>query len=171
MDTGDFRLIDRKVCDAMATIEERNRFLRGLVSWVGFKQIAVEYVRDERAAGETKYPFKKMMKLALDGIAAFSYKPLKMATGVGFFFSVASFLYLIVVLIQALFFDVDTNGWASTIAVLLLSQGIVMMMLGIIGEYIGRIFDEVRGRPIYIVAEVVNSGQDDEKKQRNVDKA
>lgn len=155
VDTGDFRLIDRKVCDAMKTLTERNRYVRGLVSWVGFKQIAVEYVREERFAGVTKYPLKKMLKFAMDGITAFSYKPLKFATSIGFLFSIVSFIYLIIIIFQRLFTDTTVSGWASTIAVILFTQGIVLMMLGIIGEYIGRIFDEIKGRPIYIVNEVV----------------
>ena len=154
VDTGDFRLIDRKVCDAMKSLNERNRYVRGLVSWVGFKQKAVEYVREERFAGETKYPLKKMIRFALDGITAFSYKPLKFATTIGFLISLCSFIYLLVVILQRIFTDSTMMGWASTVAIILFSQGIVLMMLGIIGEYIGRIFDEIKGRPIYIVSEM-----------------
>jgi len=155
VDTGDFRLIDRKVCDAMKSLGERNRYVRGLVSWVGFKQTAVEYVREKRFAGETKYPFKKMLKLAMDGIMSFSYKPLKLASGIGFAMSLISFVYLIVVICQRLFTNTTVEGWASTTAILVFTQGIVLMMLGIIGEYMGRIFDEIKGRPIYIVREVI----------------
>ncbi|NLN65331.1 MAG: glycosyltransferase family 2 protein, partial [Clostridiaceae bacterium] len=100
VDTGDFRLIDRKVCDALKHVKEKNRYVRGLISWLGFKQTAVEFEREERFAGETKYPLKKMLKLALDGITTFSYKPLKLASYVGMIISVGSFLYLIYVLIQ-----------------------------------------------------------------------
>ncbi len=155
VDTGDFRLIDRKVCDAMKTLEERNRYVRGLVSWVGFKQTAVTYARDERFAGETKYPLKKMLKFAMDGITAFSYKPLKFATSIGFLFSACSFLFLLKIIYQALFTETTVSGWASLITVLLFSQGIVFIMLGIMGEYIGRIFDEIKNRPIYIVSEAI----------------
>jgi len=152
VDTGEFRLIDRKVCDAMKSLPERNRYIRGLVSWVGFRQKAVEYVREERFAGETKYPLKKMIKLAADGIASFSYKPLKLAMGIGAILSVCGFIYLIVILIRHIVNSASMiTGWASTTAIILFSQGIVLMMLGIIGEYIGRIFDELKGRPIYIV--------------------
>ena len=153
VDTGDFRLIDRKVCDAMKSLGERNRYVRGLVSWVGFKQTAVEYVREKRFAGETKYPLKKMLKLAMDGIMSFSYKPLKLAMSIGLFLSAASFVYLIVIICQKLFTDTTVVGWASTTAILVFTQGIVLMMLGIIGEYLGRIFDEIKGRPNYIVSE------------------
>jgi len=159
VDTGDFRLIDRKVCDAMKSLGERNRYVRGLVSWVGFKQTAVEYVREKRFAGETKYPLRKMIKLAMDGIMSFSYKPLKFAAAIGVAMSVCSFVYLLVILIQKLFTDTTVTGWASTTAILVFTQGIVLMMLGIIGEYIGRIFDEIKGRPIYIVRETVGFPQ------------
>ena len=156
VDTGEFRLIDRKVCDVMKSLTEKNRYIRGLVSWVGFNQKAVEYVREERFAGETKYPLRKMIKLAFDGIASFSYKPLKLATGIGMIMSVCSFIYLLVVIFQRIFsVETVTQGWASTIAAILFSQGIVLMILGIIGEYIGRIFDELKGRPIYIVKEEI----------------
>jgi dolichol-phosphate mannosyltransferase len=152
VDTGDFRLLDRKVVDTMKRISERNRFMRGLVAWVGFSQTPVEYVRDERFAGETKYPFRKMVKFALDGITSFSYMPLRIATTLGAALSALSFAYLIVIVCQALFTNTTIQGWASTVSIILISQGIIMMMLGMIGEYIGRIFDEIKGRPLYIVA-------------------
>ena len=164
-DTGDFRLIDRKVCDAMKSLPERNRYVRGLVSWVGFKQTAVEFVRQERFAGETKYPLRKMIKLALDGITSFSYKPLKIAMGLGFTFAVLSFIYLVVIIIQALFTDTTIDGWASFMVIHLFSTGVLLIMLGIIGEYIGRIFDEIKERPIYIVRETI--GFDDEGNSEN----
>ena len=155
VDTGDFRLIDRKVCDAMKSLGERNRYVRGLVSWVGFKQTAVEFNREKRFAGETKYPLKRMIKLAMDGIMSFSYKPLKFASGIGVTMSLFSFIYLIVIICQKLFTATTVQGWASTTAILVFTQGIVLMMLGIIGEYMGRIFDEIKGRPIYIVREAM----------------
>ena len=160
LDTGDFRLIDRKVCDALKSANEKNRYIRGLISWLGFKQIGIEYVRDKRFAGETKYPLKKMLKFAFDGITSFSYKPLKLATYFGTFISGISFLYLLVVLYQRLFTDSTVAGWASTLAVSLFFNGIVLIILGIIGEYIGRIYDEVKGRPLYIVRETVNIDTD-----------
>ncbi len=155
VDTGDFRLIDRKVCDAMKKLPEKNRYVRGLVSWVGFKQTDVKYIREERFAGETKYPLKKMLKLAIDGITSFSYKPLRLATMLGFFFSAFSFFYLIYVLYLRLFTDKAISGWASTVVIILFSQGIVLIILGLIGEYIGRIYEEVKDRPNYIVKEVI----------------
>jgi dolichol-phosphate mannosyltransferase len=153
VDTGDFRLMDRKVCNQMKSIGEKNRFVRGLVSWVGFKQIAVEYERDERFAGETKYPLKKMLKLSLDGITSFSDKPLKLANYLGISLSLVGFIYMLVVFYQKLFTDTTINGWSSIIIIQLLFSGIVLIMLGVIGEYIGRIYDEAKNRPLYIVRE------------------
>lgn len=162
VDTGDFRLIDRKVCDVMRNLTEKNRFVRGLVSWVGFKQTAVEYQREERWAGETKYPLKKMIRFALDAITSFSYKPLKTASYLGYTLSIASFLYLIVVILQKIFLTQTTEtGWASTVAINLFFHGITLIMLGIIGEYIGRIYDESKNRPLYIIREKM--GFEDEK--------
>ncbi len=162
VDTGDFRLIDRKVCDVLSGLTEKNRYVRGLVSWSGFRQTAVRFHREERFAGETKYPFKKMLKFALDGITTFSYKPLKLATYLGFFISFMSFLYLLVVLYLKLFTDQAVSGWASTLSVSLIFNGVVLIMLGIIGEYIGRIYDETKNRPLYIIQEKI--GFDDEEK-------
>lgn len=164
VDTGDFRLIDRKVCDVMSSLTEKNRYVRGLVSWVGFKQTAVTYVRDERFAGETKYPLKKMLKFAMDGITTFSYKPLKISTYIGFLVAVLSFIYLIVVICLRLFTDVTVTGWASTLAVSLIFNGVILMMLGIIGEYIGRIYDETKNRPLYIIRERIGFNQDEQDK-------
>nr|WP_263406136.1 MULTISPECIES: glycosyltransferase family 2 protein [Paenibacillus] len=150
-DTGDFRLIDRKVADVLRGLKEKNRYVRGLVSWVGFQQTSVEYVREERFAGETKYPLKKMLRFALDGITSFSHKPLKIASYIGFALSLSSFLYLFFVLFQKLFTSRTVPGWASIVGVNLLFNGIMLMLLGVIGEYIGRIYDEAKGRPLYIV--------------------
>ncbi len=151
LDTGDFRLIDRKVCDAMRSIREKNRFVRGLVSWVGFRSAAVEYVREERFAGETKYPLKKMLRFSVDGITSFSYKPLKLATYLGFIISLASFIYLMISLGQRLFTNNTVAGWSSLIACLLLLNGVILIILGILGEYVGRIYDETKNRPLYIL--------------------
>ncbi len=153
VDAGDFRLIDRKVCDVLSSLTEKNRYVRGLVSWVGFRQTAVLFQREERFAGETKYPFKKMVKFAIDGITTFSYKPLKLATYLGFSVSFLSFIYLLVVLYLKLFTDRTISGWASTLSVSLIFNGVVLMMLGIIGEYIGRIYDETKNRPLYVIRE------------------
>ena len=154
-DTGDFRLIDRKVCDAMKTISEKNRYIRGLVSWVGFKQTSVEYVREERFAGETKYPLKKMLKFASDAITSFSDKPLRIAGYLGNTVSIVSFLYLLYVVIRKLTVGDFGEGWASIVAISLFFNGIILVVLGIIGEYIGRIYDECKNRPLYIIEEKI----------------
>ncbi|QWU16868.1 dolichol-phosphate mannosyltransferase [Paenibacillus sophorae] len=154
-DTGDFRLIDRKVCNVLRELKEKNRYVRGLVSWVGFRQTMVEYVREERFAGETKYPLKKMIRFALDGITSFSHKPLKIASYLGFLLSFSSFVFLFFVLMQKWFTSRTVPGWASIVGVNLLFNGIVLMILGVIGEYIGRIYDESKDRPLYIVREAV----------------
>jgi polyisoprenyl-phosphate glycosyltransferase len=167
VDVGDFRLIDRKVCNAMKCLPERSRYVRGLVSWVGFKQTSVEYRREKRFAGETKYPLKKMIKLAGDGIFSFSYKPLKLATFTGMLISAISFIYLIVVLIQKFVKNDVTSGWASSMAVSLFFNGVMLIVLGIMGEYVGRIYEEVKARPLYIVGELVGfdeGNKDDTKK-------
>lgn len=156
VDTGDFRLIDRKVCDALKRINERNRYVRGIISWLGFRQTGVEFVRDGRFAGETKYPLKKMLKFAFDAITSFSYKPLKLATYLGFILSLFSFIYLLEVLYERFFTHNTIQGWASTLAVNLFFNGIILMILGVVGGYIGRIYDEAKGRPLYIVREERN---------------
>lgn len=156
VDTGDFRLIDRKVCNQMKQLHENNRFVRGLVSWVGFRQTAIEYERDERLAGETKYPLKRMIKLSLDGILSFSYKPLKLAVYAGILLSGSGFLYFLYVLYLSLFTEATIKGWASMISIMLIFQGFTLLILGIIGEYIGRIYDETKGRPLYIVREFID---------------
>ncbi|MFX3631644.1 MAG: glycosyltransferase family 2 protein [Candidatus Pristimantibacillus sp.] len=153
MDTGDFRLIDRKVCDVLRGLKEKNRFVRGLVSWVGFRQTMVEYVREERFAGVTKYPLKRMISFAIDGITSFSYKPLRIATYVGFAISATSFVYLLVILLQKIFTSANLPGWTTIVAINLLFNGIILILLGLIGEYIGRIYDESKNRPLYIVRE------------------
>ncbi|MCL1630559.1 glycosyltransferase family 2 protein [Sporolactobacillus sp. CPB3-1] len=158
LDTGDFRLIDRRVCDEMKRIPEKNRFIRGLVSWVGFKQTAIEYVREERLAGETKYPLKKMLKLSIDGLTSFSYKPLKLATYGGAILSLAGFVYMIVALSLKLFTSSTVPGWTSLIVIQLLFSGFTLFILGVIGEYIGRIYDETKDRPLYIIKEAKGFG-------------
>lgn len=163
VDTGDFRLIDRKVCDvmnSMTSIKEKNRYIRGLVSWVGFKQIGVEYVRDPRLAGETKYTLKKMLKLAMDGITSFSYAPLKLPLNLGIFLLVTGFAYLIVELVLKVA-GVDVSIENTVIAINMILFGLNFSVLGAFGEYIGRIYDEVRDRPLYIIARKV--GFDDGK--------
>ncbi|RDE31508.1 glycosyltransferase [Parageobacillus thermoglucosidasius] len=163
VDTGDFRLIDRKVRDQLVFMRERSRFVRGLISWVGFKQTAVEYEREERFAGKTKYPLKKMIHFSLDGITSFSYKPLKLASLLGFFLSASSVLGMIITLYLKLFTHSTVAGWASLLMVMLLCNGVMFIMIGVIGEYIGRIYDEVKQRPLYIVKETWGVGTKYEK--------
>lgn len=162
VDTGDFRLIDRKVCDVMNQIHEKNRYVRGLVSWVGFKQAAVEYKRESRFAGETKYPLKKMLKLASDAILSFSYKPLRLAGLVGGTLSACSFIYLIVVIIQKLFTNTTQPGWASIFAIILFFNGVSLILHSVTGEYVGRIYEETKNRPLYIVRETINFDKEKE---------
>ena len=155
LDTGDFRLMDRKVCDVLTSLTEKNRYMRGLVSFVGFRQTGVSYVREERFAGETKYPLKKMINFALDATTSFSRKPLKIAGYIGSVMAAASFLYLFFILYLKLFTDKTVSGWASSVSITLLLNGVILMMLGIMGEYIGRIYDEVKNRPLYIINEQI----------------
>jgi dolichol-phosphate mannosyltransferase len=162
VDTGDFRLIDRKVCNVMKNLKEKNRFVRGLVSWVGFRQTAVEYVREERFAGESKYPLRKMIKLSLDAITTFSYKPLKLAVCLGFVFSSLSLVYLFFALLERLTGTYTLPAWALLIAMGIFLNGIILSVLGIIGEYIGRIYDESKGRPLYIIANKAGFGREEE---------
>jgi len=171
VDTGDFRLMDRKVCDALTSMRERSRFIRGMVSWAGFKQTSVDYVRDERFAGETKYPLRKMIRLSLDAMTSFSTKPLKIASILGFVLSAAGFVYLFFVLYQRLFTDTTIQGWTSMIVISLLFHGITLSLLGVLGEYIGRTYEEAKGRPLYLVAETVNfSGEAEASRETGADK-
>ncbi len=153
VDTGDFRLMDRKAVDAFLKLPERHRFIRGLVSWIGFKQIGVEYKREPRKFGETHYPFKKMFKFALDGVTSFSSFPLQVSTYLGLMTSFVSFLGVILTLYFRIFTDRTIQGWTSMLIAVLFLGGIQLLSLGVIGEYLGRVFDEVRNRPLYFVRE------------------
>jgi len=156
LDTGDFRLMDRKVVDAMKRMRERNRFIRGMTSWVGFRQTGVNYVREERYAGETHYPFRKMFKFALDAITSFSYAPLQMATYLGFIIAGLSAIAALLVVFARLFMGASPfYGQATTLVTVLFLGGVQLITLGIIGEYLGRIYDEVKGRPLYLVREAL----------------
>ncbi|HJA69269.1 MAG TPA: glycosyltransferase family 2 protein [Firmicutes bacterium] len=155
MDTGDFRLIDRAVVDAMNSMPEHNRFLRGMGSWVGFRQYAYEYKRDERWAGTTKYPLKKMIKLAKDGIISFSSKPLELLCVLGCVSIGVCFLWLLVLIILAIC-SVFFRQWQLIVAFMGIFAGIILIGMGILGEYIGRIYDEAKGRPLYTVLRTVN---------------
>lgn len=153
LDTGDFRLLDRKVVTVMNSMRERHRFLRGMSVWVGFKQVGVYYKRSARFAGETKYPLKKMIKFASDAITGYSYFPLQLATYVGFICAGISIFAIPVVIILRLAGSQAFFGQASTLIAVLFLGGVQLISLGILGEYIGRIYDEAKGRPLYIVKE------------------
>ncbi|HEY1977518.1 MAG TPA: glycosyltransferase family 2 protein [Candidatus Baltobacteraceae bacterium] len=160
VDTGDFRLMSRRVVEALRRSPERHRFLRGMVSWVGFNQTGVAYDRDERHSGTTKYPLPKMLRFAVDGITSFSDIPLRFAAYFGFAVSALAFIYAIVVIVAKLF-RVNapgyTPGWASTIVAVVFLGGVQLISLGIIGEYLGRIYDQVKGRPLYLVSDIERS--------------
>lgn len=150
VDVGDFRLMSRRVVEQLKAMQERDRFVRGLVSWIGFRQIGLTYRRDKRYAGETKYPYRKMIRFALDGITSFSSIPLKMATIMGYLTSLLAFAYACSVIVQK-FMGYTVQGWATIMVGLLFLGGVQLICLGILGEYIGRIFNETKGRPLYIV--------------------
>lgn len=153
LDTGDFRLMDRKVVDVLNQMRERHRFLRGMSAWVGFRQVGLPYKRAARFAGVTKYPFNKMLKLALNAITGFSYFPLQLATYVGFFAAGISILAIPIVVIMRIAGSQAFFGQASALIAVLFLGGVQLISLGILGEYLGRIYDEVKGRPLYIVSE------------------
>ncbi len=153
LDSGDFCLMDRRVVEQLKALPEKNRFLRGLRSWVGYRQVAVHYEREARFAGEAKYTFRKLMRLALDGILSFSSLPLRLATYIGLLTCGAGVLYLIYILAYHFFGGVAPQGWTSIIALVLLIGGVQLVLLGAIGEYIARIYDETKQRPNYIVRE------------------
>jgi glycosyltransferase involved in cell wall biosynthesis len=153
--SGDFRLLDRRALDAVLAMRERNRFLRGMTVWVGYVQTAVPYRRDARYAGETKYTLRKMIRFSLDAVASFSSFPLQIATFLGFLFSLIAFVSLPLVVVARVL-DLYDAGVPSLLFVVLLLGGIQLITVGIIGEYVGRIYDEVKGRPLYLVGEARN---------------
>jgi glycosyltransferase involved in cell wall biosynthesis len=156
-DTGDFRLVDRKVVDVINSLPEHNKFLRGLFSWVGFEQKAFEYERKERFAGKTKYPLKKMLKLASDGIIGFSSKPLKIVGGLGIITICISFIILIYAILSFTFkWNQLAPGWTSLMVATTFFSGVILISLWMIGEYISRIYDETKGRPQYIINKEIN---------------
>ena len=156
-DTGDFRLVDRKVVDTINQLPEHNKFLRGLFSWVGYKQKAYEYERKERFAGKTKYPLKKMLKLASDGIIGFSTKPLKLVGILGMLSILISFIVLIYSIISYIFkLNTLTAGWTSIMVAITFFAGVQLLSMWIMSEYIGRIYDETKQRPQYIIDKKIN---------------
>src|SRR3954466_3952327 len=155
---GDFRLLDRRALDALLALRERSRFLRGMTGWVGFRQVAVDYDRAPRTTGRTKFPLRRMIKFAVDGISSFSHFPLQVATFLGFAATVIAFLGLPLV-IAARYAGIYERGVPSLMFVVLLLGGLQLMVLGVIGEYIARIYDEVKHRPLYIVRDTANLGE------------
>ena len=160
LDVGDFRLIDRKVVDALLAMPERDRFLRGMVTWVGFKQVAVFYRRAPRLAGESKYPLLKMIEFATDGILSFSLAPLRLVTWTGFAAIGVAFAGIVYAVLLRLLSHDWVRGWASLFVAVLFMGGVQLISLGIIGEYIGRIYGEVKQRPLYFVSDRLGFGQD-----------
>ena len=150
-DTGDFRLLDRRCVDALKQIRESERYTKGFFSWIGYNKKEISYVRDPRAAGETKWNYFKLVNLAIDGIVSFTTAPLRFSTILGMFVSFLAFVYIIVVVIRVLLFGIDLAGYPSMMAVILFLGGVQLLSLGIIGEYIGRIFNETKRRPLYLI--------------------
>jgi len=162
VESGDFRLMDRRALRALLAMPERNRFLRGMTVWIGFTQTAVPFVREERQAGVTKYPLRKMLRFSFDAITSFSSVPLQWATFLGFVFSGVAFLGIPLTIV-ARYTNVYERGVPSTILIILLLGGIQLITVGIIGEYVGRIYDEVKHRPLYVVGKRVNLEEPEDK--------
>jgi dolichol-phosphate mannosyltransferase len=157
LDSGDFRLVDRQALDAFLQMREKHRFVRGMMMWVGFRQTAIEYERQERFAGETKYPFKKMLQLALDGILSFSQVPLRFVLQMGLLISFLSIVLILYGIVQY-FLGHTLPGWASLFTVVSFFGGIQLVVLGMLGEYLGRIHEEVKQRPLYLIRKRIGFG-------------
>ena len=153
IDTGDFRLLDRRCIDALKQFRESERYTKGMFSWIGYKKKKILYDRDPRAAGTTKWNYGKLVNLAIDGITSFTTAPLRVSTYVGFIVSVVAFVYILYLLIRPLFGVPTGGGYSSTMAAILFLGGVQLLSLGIIGEYVGRIFNETKNRPLYFVEE------------------
>lgn len=153
-DTGDFRLITRRLLDVLLTMPERHRFIRGMVSWIGFKQVAIEYDREPRFGGESKYPLMKMVRFACDAIVSFSTKPLILAAWLGFFASLMSVAIIVYTIVSWLFFA-TVPGWTSLIGAVALIGGIQLMVLGIFGAYLGRLYEQCQARPLFVIDSIV----------------
>jgi len=153
LDTGDFRLMGRNVVDTLRAMPERDRFVRGMVSWAGFKQTALLYSRAVRFAGESKYPLRKMLSFTADGILSFSSKPLQMSVAMGIVCAAFAFLGIIYALLLRLFTNIWVEGWTALMIAVLFIGGVQLVSMGILGEYIGRIYNEIKGRPLYVVQE------------------
>ena len=158
LDVGDFRLVDRRALDAFRSMRERNRYVRGMFGWIGFRQIGVSYVRPGRFAGTTKWPLAKLVRLAFDGIVGFSTAPLRMVLQIGFFVSIFSFVAGIGAIVIKLSGAYAISGWASITVLMSFIGGVQLTVLGVVGEYVGRIYDEVKQRPLYLVRELKGFG-------------
>jgi polyisoprenyl-phosphate glycosyltransferase len=156
LDTGDFRLMSRRVVVALRELREVHRFVRGMVAWVGFKQTEVLYERPNRFAGETKYPFRKMVRFAIDGITSFSILPLRLATYLGMLMSTASVGVVLWALIDKYILRQTVQGWTAIVIIVAMFASVQLLMIGILGEYVGRIYEEVKRRPLYVVGDTVN---------------
>ena len=153
IDTGDFRLLDRRCIDALKQFRESERYTKGMFSWIGYKKKEILYDRDPRAAGTTKWNYGKLVNLAIDGITSFTTAPLRVSTYVGFIVSIVAFVYILYLLIRPLFGVPTGGGYSSIMAVVLFLGGVQLLSLGVIGEYVGRIFNETKNRPLYFVEE------------------
>jgi polyisoprenyl-phosphate glycosyltransferase len=151
IDSGDFAIMDRSVVQILKMMPERNRFVRGLRTWIGFRQTGIPYEREARAAGTPKYTFGKLLRLAYDGLVTFSYHPLKLSTKLGFLFSFLAMAGAFLIIFLKITQGFIPQGWASTIVVLLFVSALQFFILGIFGEYLGRVFEEVKGRPQFVV--------------------
>lgn len=158
VDAGDFRLMSRAVVVTLRALRERHRFVRGMVAWIGFKQSALYYDRDARFAGETKYPFSKMLRFALDAITSFSTAPLRLATWLGVASAVVAIVYSLFVVYAKIFLGDMVQGWTTLMIAVALGTSVQLFMIGVLGEYVGRIYEEIKGRPLYITAELLNLG-------------
>jgi dolichol-phosphate mannosyltransferase len=158
LDAGDFRLMSRRVVDALRSMPERDRFVRGMVSWVGFRQFALPYTRAERFAGRSKYPLRKMLRFATDGILSFSSKPLQMAVTMGMICAGFSLVGILYALFLRIFTDVWVEGWTALMIAVLFMGGIQLISIGLLGEYVGRIYNEVKKRPLYILQDRAGFG-------------
>ncbi len=152
LDTGDFRLMDRRVVDVLRAMPEQDRFIRGMVSWIGFRQVPVEYRRHARVAGTTKYPLRKMIRFAVTGLLSFSSAPLRMATWAGFSAALVALAGIAYALLSKLIFRTAVPGWAATFVAVMFVSGVQLICTGIIGEYIARVYIQIKGRPLYVVA-------------------
>jgi dolichol-phosphate mannosyltransferase len=157
-DTGDFRLIDKKVADAFRSMPERSRFIRGMIAWLGFKQIPLEYEREARFAGETKYPLKKMLKLASNGILSFSTKPLLLVMDLGLLAVLVSLGVLVYAIVAKATGHASETGWASLMVTVTFLGGVQLVSIGVLGQYLARMFEESKNRPLYVVSEKINLG-------------